>query len=141
MSTYRPTRKHGVVQRRIGQLIDESAPALESAIRVKAEVRPGKFLVPDVIAQSRDRIQDPYPTEPVHLCVEILSPSDRMSEALTKCEEYHAWGVAMTWIVDPDQRRAWLYRTGARPEEVPAHGALAADGISLPLADVFAGLD
>jgi Uma2 family endonuclease len=44
--------------------------------------------VPDLIVQESDRIQDPYPIEPVYLCVEILSPGDRMGETIAKCEDY-----------------------------------------------------
>jgi hypothetical protein len=47
----------------------------------------------------------------------------------------------MTWIVDPDERRAWLFRNHHRPEEVAAGGNLVADGVSIPLAEVFAALD
>ena len=87
--------------------------------------------------QRRDRIQDPYPIEPVHLCIEILSPGDRMSEMLAKCEDYHAWGVEATWIVDPESRQAWEYRRGSRLIEVPPDGSLTAPGISLHLARIF----
>ena len=135
------TWDHGVLQKRIGYLLDHAAPALVSASEVTVRIREGKYLVPDVIVQRRDAIQRPYPVEPVHLCVEILSPSDRISEALAKCEEYHAWGVAMTWILDPDERRAWLFRKQHRPEEVPADGSLVAEGVSIPLAEVFVTLD
>lgn len=48
-------------------------------------------LVPDASAMRRDDIQDPYPTRPLHLCVEILSPEDRFSDIVSKCDEYHAW--------------------------------------------------
>ena len=132
---------HGVLQKRIMQLLDHAAPALVSASEVTVRIREGKYLVPDVIVQRRDAIQRPYPVEPVHLCVEILSPSDRSSEALAKCEESHAWGVAMTWILDPDERRAWLFRKQHRPEEVPADGSLVTEGVSIPLAEVFVALD
>ncbi len=93
-----------------------------------------------MIAQRRDHIQDPYPTEPVHLCIEILSPDDRMSEVLAKCEEYHAWGVATVWIADPDNERAWEYRAGQRLHEIPADGSLTAEGIAIPLTEAFSVL-
>lgn len=136
-----PTRKHGLIQRRIGQLIDAAAPSLESASEVTVQVRPGKFMVPDLIVQRRDAIQDPYPTDAVHLCVEVLSPADRTSEVFAKCEEYHTWGVIFTWIVDPENRRAWQFVQGQRPSEVPADGYLRAAGLSMSVAEVFSVLD
>ena len=134
-----PTWDHGVLQRRIGHLLNNAD--MVSASEVTVQIREGKFLVPDVIVQRRDAIQRPYPVLPVPLCVEILSPTDRISEALAKCEDYHTWGVAITWIVDPEERRAWLYRNGHRPEEVPANGSLVAEGVAIPLAEVFEALD
>ena len=47
-----------------------------------------------------------------------------MSEALAKCEAYHAWGVETAWIVDPEARRAWEYTNGQCLSEVPESGEL-----------------
>ena len=133
-----PTRKHGLLQGWLAQLI--RTPQSETALEVTVRIRQGRYLVPDLIVQRAGQIQDPYPTAPVHLCVEFLSPSDRASEIFEKCEEYHGWGVATTWIVDPDAERAWEYRKGQRPREIPADGSLTAEGISIPLADIFSVL-
>ncbi len=135
-----PTRKHGLLQRRLGQLIDIGFPDFESESEVTVRIAEGKYYIPDVIAQRRDHIQDPYPTEPVALCIEILSPDDHMSEVLAKCEEYHAWGVPTAWILDPDEEQAWEYRAGQRPKEIPPDGSLTAEGIAIPLADAFSVL-
>jgi Uma2 family endonuclease len=135
-----PTRKHGVLQGRLAQLINVGFPDFEAASEVTVRIRPGLYLVPDGIAQQRGHIQDPYPTKPVHLCIEILSPDDRMSEVLAKCEEYHAWGVPTVWIADPENERAWEYRAGQRPKDVPVDGSLTADGIVVALSEAFSVL-
>lgn len=135
-----PTRKHGVIQARIARLLSEGFPDFEAGSEITVRIRAEKYLVPDLIAQRRDHIQDPYPTEPVHLCIEILSPDDRLSEVLAKCEDYHDWGVETTWIVDPETRRAWEYRKGHQLSEVPAAGSLHAESIEIPLAEVFSVL-
>jgi len=46
----------------------------------------------------------------------------------------------MTWIIDPEARRAWEYRKGERPTEIPPSGSLTAEDISIPLADLFSVL-
>jgi Uma2 family endonuclease len=135
-----PTRKHGVLQARFMQLINVGFPNFEAASEVTVRLRPGKYFVPDVIVQQFGRIQDPYPTEPVHLCIEILSPDDRMSEVLGKSEEYHAWGVPTVWIADPENERAWEYRAGERLKEIPRDGSLTADGIAIPVSEAFSVL-
>ena len=135
-----PTRKHGAMQTRLGRLLSEEFPDFEAESEVTVQIRTGKYLVPDLIVQEGDRIQDPYPIEPVYLCIEILSPGDRMSEMLGKCEDYHEWGVETAWIVDPESKQAWEYRRGHRPVEVPPEGSLTAGAISLSLSRIFAGL-
>jgi Uma2 family endonuclease len=135
-----PTWKHGLLQGHLMQLINVGFPDFEAASEVTVRLRPGKYFVPDVIVQQLGRIQDPYPTEPVHFCIEILSPDDRMSEVLGKSEEYHAWGVETAWIADPDNERAWEYRAGQRPKEIAPDASLTAAGIAIPLSEVFSVL-
>ena len=135
-----PTWMHGLLQVHLAMLINQGFRQFVAAAEIAVQIRPGKYFVPDLAVQRRDSVQSPYPTSPVHLCIEILSPDDRMSEVLAKCEEYQAWGVQTTWIVDPETKRAWEYRKGERLVEVPAGGSLQADGISIPLADVMSAL-
>ena len=134
------TRKHGVIQSLLSYLIRMAFRDFQPASEVTVKIRTGKYFVPDLIVQRRDRIQDPYPTEPVHLCVEILSPEDRISETFAKCEEYHAWGVETAWVIDPEARRAWEYRKGQRPLEVSETGTLTAEDISISMSDLFSDL-
>jgi Uma2 family endonuclease len=135
-----PTRKHGLLQARFAQLVNVGFPDFEAASEVTVQIATGKYLVPDLIVQQRSNIQEPYPSAPVYLCVEILSPADRMSEVLAKCEEYHAWGLETAWIVDPEARRAWEYINGLRLSEVPESGSLNAGEISIPLREAFSVL-
>ena len=125
------------MQGHLGSLLGQRFRDFETAIEVTVRIQEGKYRVPDVIVGHRDHVEDPYPVEPVHLCIEILSPEDRMSNIFAKCEDYHDWGVATTWIVDPESKQAWEYRRGLRPNEVVPDGSLTAEGISIPLRDVF----
>jgi Uma2 family endonuclease len=135
-----PTRKHGLMQTWLAELIRRAFREFEAASEVTVRINASRYLVPDLIVQRRDRIQDPYPTEPVHLCVEVLSPDDRISEVFAKCEDYHAWGVVTTWIVDPEALRCWVYRNGERPHEVAEAGSLTAEGIVISVAELFSVL-
>ena len=135
------TRKHGIIQARIAALINANFEGYEAGSEISVQMSPAKILIPDVIVQDRKNIQDPYPTEPVHLCIEILSPADRISEAFAKAEDYHAWGVPTVWILDPEARRSWEYCAGQRPVEIPAGGSLHAGEISITCKDIFAALD
>jgi Uma2 family endonuclease len=135
-----PTWEHGSIQSQLSALIQQGFPQFKAGSEVTVQIRTGKYLVPDLIVQHRDRIQKPYPTVPVHLCVEILSPEDRLSAVFGKCEDYHAWGVETVWIVDPEEPRAWEFLKGHRPVEVPLTGSLTAPGISISLPELFSVL-
>ena len=46
----------------------------------------------------------------------------------------------MTWIVDPDTRRAWQY-AGHAPQEIAATGSLTAGELVVSLRELFSVLD
>lgn len=132
-----PTRNHSQTQHRIAVLINAGYPAFEAGPELTVRVREGSFLVPDVAVQRCDQIQSPYPTEPIALCVEVMSPSDRLSDVIAKAEEYHAWGVPMVWIVDPENRTAWEFSPKRDLHEVPASGSLKASPIAIPVSEIW----
>jgi len=134
-----PTRKHGLIQARLTQLLNMGWPALEAVSEMSVRIREGKYLVPDVLVQRRTNIQDPYATEPVLACVEILSPDDRFSDVVAKCEDYLAWGAEGAWIIDPQTRQAWECQTGGRPHEVT--DVLTVAEFSISISELFAPLD
>jgi Uma2 family endonuclease len=46
--------------------------------------------------------------------IEILSPSDRLPKLREKMEEYLANGVRLGWLIDPDERKVYVYRPGKK---------------------------
>ena len=130
-----PSWKHGLIQGLLNTLINANQGYL-AATELTVRIREGKYLVPDVGVQAREAIQHPCPTKPIFLCVEVLSPEDRFADVLAKCDEYLAWGVPMTWIVDPELRRARQY-SGRAPEEVPATGNLTSGELRVSMVGLF----
>lgn len=106
---------------------------LEAAPEVTVRISPTRYLVPDVAAAPV--LERPYPTEPVLLCCEILSPGDRLGTMLAKCEEYHVWGVPFCWVIDPDKRAAWEYHSGAEPVRVTT--SVRAGDLTMNLEELF----
>jgi len=130
------TRLHGLIQAILTMLLLRQG--VEAGTEITVQVTPTRFLVPDVIAA--DSIGDPYPTEPVMLCVEILSPEDRLGETLAKCEQYHTWGVPYCWVIDPVKKTAWEYDAECEPSKVPTDGTLRAGRLTVELAELFSPL-
>lgn len=130
-----PTKLHSIIQRVLLTLLqNQGAPAFpELTLCISAT----RYLIPDVAVA--DDFPGPYPTEPVRLCCEILSPEDRLGAMLAKCEEYHAWGVPSCWVIDPVKRAAWEYHSCGEP--MRAISTLSAGDISVELDELFSGLD
>jgi len=128
-----PTKIHALIQYMLQTLLDKQG--VEALAEVHVRLSPAKYLIPDVIAAPV--IQSPYPTEPVLLCVEILSPEGRVGAMLAKCEQYHAWGVPFCWVVDPEKQTAWQYHAGAKPEHVDRAGTVTAGELSVRREELF----
>ncbi len=89
--------------------------------------------------QRTDQLQQPYPSKPIYLCIEVLSPGDRFSETEAKCEAYHAWGVSYCWIIDPEKRLAWEHAATDRPRQVQEGGRISTQHLAVSLEDLFTG--
>jgi Uma2 family endonuclease len=116
-------------------MLSLSKQGVEALPEVTVRISPTRFLVPDVVAGRH--LQSPYPTEPVLLCVEILSPEDRVGAMLAKCEQYQAWGVPFCWVIDPDKQTAWEYHNSGEPRHIERGGLLRAGELAVGLEELF----
>jgi Uma2 family endonuclease len=75
--------------------------------------------------------------KPPLLCVEILSPEDTVSRTNTRVQDYLKFGVPVVWVVDPREKRVWVYRPNAAVQE--AEGSVTLDGtdIEVPFTEIF----
>ena len=129
-----PTTFHGLLELMLAVMLGKLG--LQAAPEVTVRISPTKYLVPDVVAAPV--LESPYPTKPVLLCCEILSPEDRLGTMLAKCEEYHAWGVPYCWVIDPIKRTAWEYHANAEPTRVTV--SLTAGTHAINLEELFAAI-
>lgn len=101
---------------------------------------------PDIAYYARDRIPETgYAAGfwgPPDLAIEILSPSNRVSEMRAKVAEYLEAGVRCVWVVDPPSRSVAVHRPGATARTLGPGGALESDdvlpGFRLELETLFA---
>lgn len=135
-----PSRAHSQIQANIIYRIREHwSQQFNPLPELSTRLREMRFYVPDVAVEDRTKPiggSYPGPNNPVFLCVEILSPPDRIGKLFAKCEEYHSWGVPHCWIIDPERKRAWEYAPNDREPRL-AENQLAAGSIVLPLGEVF----
>lgn len=99
---------------------------------------------PDAAVVLRDRLTAPpdsfVPLAP-DLAVEVLSPSDRMADAMGKITMYLQAGVRLVWLVDPETLTVIVFRQDAAPKMIAEGGTLdggdVLPGFGVPVAELF----
>ncbi len=123
----------GKVYRRLGDLAESQGKLVLPEQRVR--VSQSRVRVPNVcvVAKLEEVI-----TEAPLLCVEVLSPDDRWNRVHASIADYQGMGVPCVGVIDPYDRRAWVFDEVEPPLEV-RDGLLRARSLSveLPLSDVL----
>ena len=104
----------------------------------RVQVKPGRFRVPDlcvVLSQPGEQIL----TKPPFLCIEILSPEDRVKRMEERVNDYLEMGVPHVWVLDPKSKRAYSATATKSLSEVTA-GVLTPENpaLEVPLNQIFA---
>jgi|ERR1035437_8503309 Uma2 family endonuclease len=104
-------REHSYVQMALGSYFftRRKSWSIEVYPEQRVQVRPNRFRIPDVcvvLGGTKEKIF----TAPPFLCVEILSPEDRMSRVWERINDYFEMGVPNVWIIDPETRVAHIAR-------------------------------
>jgi Uma2 family endonuclease len=102
----------------------------------RVQVLPNRFRIPDlcvVLGGTKEKIF----TIPPFLCVEILSPEDRMSRVQDRIDDYFAMGVPNVWVVDPARRCAYYATASGDLHRVTDSLRTADPALEVPLAEIF----
>jgi len=135
-----PTTLHALLEFILGTLLQRRG--WQPFIELTLKMTPDLELVPDVVA-TRRQVELPYPTLPVEICVEILSPDDRLKRVIEKGKRYLDWGVEYIWIINPVERTAWMV-TREHPDGIwvkPDGNLTAGKDTEIPLTELFAEVD
>jgi Uma2 family endonuclease len=104
----------------------------------RVQVKKTRFRIPDVcvvLGEPGEQIL----TKPPFLCIEVLSPEDRMSRLGQRISDYFEMGVPYVWVLDPESRQAYTatpaeglceVKTGVLKTENPT--------LEVPLSELFA---
>jgi Uma2 family endonuclease len=84
---------------------------------------------PDLSFVAAGRLDAPgvsrvFPQIAPDLAVEVVSPSDSPQRILDKVGEYLEAGVRLVWVIDPDNRRAVIYRALSSVRAIGPHDDL-----------------
>jgi len=114
-------------------------------VRVVTELRTRvastKVRIPDVCLISRDAPREQVPVTPPILCIEILSPEDRLPRVAKRLDDFLAMGVPNVWLLDPIERVAYTYAASALKIVHTTQLFVPESPIHLDLPTLFAALD
>jgi Uma2 family endonuclease len=132
-------REHGELQARIYILLKRQrilVPFIETRLRVSAT----RYRIPDVCAYEKKPTESVF-TQPPVLCVEIVSPQDRIHRITDVAHDYLCMGVPTVWLLDPLQKKAYVADTAAGFHEVMDRIATADNRVVFSLAEIFSEED
>ncbi|MBV8068977.1 MAG: Uma2 family endonuclease [Acidobacteriaceae bacterium] len=151
-TTYRPDRDYVdgfVLERNLGQYEHARLQMLILAILFQREkdwqicvlpecrlkIRNRKYRIPDVMVLSEDAPRTPVIEQAPLLCIEVVSPDDRMPDLVMRAGDYFSLGVPETWILNPYTKQAFVYAEQGLSESKEA--VLRRGRIELPVIDLF----
>jgi Uma2 family endonuclease len=131
-------KSHSKVQKRLMVLFAQREAELGIFVLQEWRMRTGeqRYRIPDFLIVAGPEPDEAVLSTPPLVCVEILSPDDRMSRMQNKIAEYLAFGVRYVWVLDPDSKEAYAY-TAAGFEKVATALRTENPAIEIPLNEIF----
>ncbi len=83
------------------------------------------------------RTDEQIVTAPPFLCVEILSPEDRMTRVWERLHDYFEMGVPNVWLIDPENRIAHIASPAGDLHRVTDTLRTADPVLEVPLSEIF----
>lgn len=106
---------------------------VEQRIRISST----RYRVPDLCVIAGPEPDQEIFTSPPFLCIEVLSPEDRMSRMQERIADYLGAGVRYVWVVDPQSHKGWIYTPGQIQEAGDGVLRTQDPGIVVPLEAIF----
>jgi Uma2 family endonuclease len=133
-----PTWLHSILQALLAELFTKAGyiAGSELDLRINRDWEPR----PDVAATLKP-ITEPYPTKPIEVVAEVLSPDDTVAKINEKCSLYSHIGIAQIFVFDPEHKRAWEWeheRSGL--EQIDTQLALQ-NGATIMLQEIWSELE
>jgi Uma2 family endonuclease len=101
---------------------------------LRLKVSEMRYRVSDICIFTGPEPEEQVPSRAPFLCIEILSPEDRMTRIQAKIRDFFRMGVEVIWVIDPQNRSGWIYTPVGAAES--AEGLFTAGPISVRLSEL-----
>jgi len=134
---------HGDVQWALLEAINAYTPDLGIRARpeIRVQVTPTRFRVPDVCVVAAKWKRTQIVLESPLLCVEVLSPGDRLADAIQRSHDYLQMGVPQVWILNPRTRSSTIVSNESALEQTTGFLTIPTTAATIDLAAIFAVLE
>ena len=135
-------RPHSLLQTILVAIFHANRKAwgIVAGTEMRVQVSRGNYRVPDVcVLRKSDPADDIVQKSPL-VCIEVLSPEDRMKRIQERFADYARMGVENMWLFDPLSRRAWVVLPDGSQHRMMEEFIIPGTPIRIDLAEVFAEL-
>jgi Uma2 family endonuclease len=80
---------------------------IRAVVEQRVQVSPRRFRIPDVTVILGDP-DGKILRKPPFICIEILSPEDRLSRVEQRVDDFLKMGVPYVWLLDPESHRVYV---------------------------------
>lgn len=110
-------------------------------IEQRIQVSATRVRICDVAVLRMDAPRERVTLTPPLICIEVLSPEDRLNRAKLVLADYLAMGVENIWLINPIRRSASNFDSTGLHEVDPAKLTVPGSPICVDLTEAFAALD
>jgi Uma2 family endonuclease len=107
---------------------------------IRVRVSAIRYRVPDVCVLNRELPIERIITHPPLICIEVLSPDDRLGRLHERLHDYWQLGVRNIWVIDPQDKSTYVFAENGLQEVRSDRFSVPGTPIYLPLDEVFADL-
>ena len=110
------TQLHGLLQTIVGSYLRQFRQSHRITVftetRLLVDAKASRHRIPDVMAVENPFQKGRVVVDVPAIVVEIKSPDDTFDDIVDRCFDYERLGAVNILVMDPDNRRAWLFEHG-----------------------------
>ncbi len=114
---------------------------IRGVVEQRIRVSPSRVRIADLALLRADAPREKIIETPPLVCIEIMSPEDRLSRAKGVLADYFTLGVPNIWLLDPLRRVAYSFGLNGLVESDSLKFAVQDSPIHLDITELFAQLD